>query len=481
MWGNTLKQHRCSVSLSVVAMMAGLFAVELTTAPALARSMKSEVQLAIKTHPTGLAQKANQRAIANELDASRSRYMPEVELFGDIGAEIVDNPNSLSATDNADWKASRQVGLSARLTLFDGFERANAMYRNAARLDGALYSTLATSEAVALNAVEAYIDVHRHRRLLTIARRNIDRHLEILRQIKSRVAGGKSPASDSFQIEERVFAAKTVEVEIEKASLDAAAKFRKAIGRSPKGKMSIPQVRSLPRSLAVLINSSLSNSYELKSLQKAVSESEYAENAGDAAYLPKLFLEGRTTIGADRGGSEGNERDAFVGLKLSWKLFDGGVASRETSAQAERTGQALYLRDVKVREIRETAERSWNSRVKDGRRRSLLQSQVNTNRKIVENYREEYDLAKRTLLDVLDAERARFNSEFQHIGATAAHQFSAFRILAIQSKLAEYFGMPKESIAPNADYENRFLDASRRGLVNTSGQNIFDIDIAPLK
>lgn len=481
LWGKALKQFKGSVFLPAFAMVGSLVVVELSTTPAVARSMKSEVQQAIKTHPSGLAQIANQRAIANELDASRSRYLPEVELFGDIGAEIVDNPSSLSATDNADWKATRQIGLSARLTLFDGYERANAMYRNAARLDGALYSTLATSEAVALNAVEAYIDVHRHRRLLTIARRNIERHREILRQIKSRVAGGKSPASDSFQIEERVFAARTVEVEIEKASLDAAAKFRKAIGRSPKGKMSIPQVRSLPRSLAALINNSLNNSYELKSLRKAVSENEYATNAGDAAYLPKLFLEGRTTIGADRGGSKGNEQDAFVGLKLSWKLFDGGVASSETTAQAERTGQAMYLRDVKVLEIRETAERSWNSHVKDGRRRSLLQSQVNTNRKIVKNYREEYELAKRTLLDVLDAERARFNSEFQQIGAAAAHQFSSFRMLATQNRLAEHFGMPRDKIVPDGDYENKFLDASRRGLVNTSGQSIFNIDIAPLR
>ncbi len=448
---------------------------------AFARSMKSEVQSAVKSHPSGLAQRANQRAIANELEASRSRYLPEVSVFGEVGAEIVDNPNSLSANDNDEWKTSRQIGVSARLTLFDGYERANALYRNAARLDGALYSVLATSEAVALNAVEAYIDVYRHRRLLTIARQNIRRHREILRQIRSRVAGGKSPASDSFQIEERVYAAQTVEVEIEKASRDAAAKFRKSVGRSPSGKMSIPRVRHLPRSVASLIDASVANSYQLKALQKSVSESEYAENVGDAAYMPKVHLEGRTSIGEDRGGSSGEEHDAFVGLKLSWKLYDGGVSYSETNAQAERTGKAMYQRDVKVREIRETAERSWNSYINDGRRRSLLQSQVNTNRKIVKNYREEYELSKRTLLDVLDAERARFNSEFQQIGATAAHQFSAFRMLATQSKLADYFGMPQDAIVPRADYEDQFLNASKRGLVSTSGQSIFNIDIAPLK
>lgn len=445
-----------------------------------AKSMKSAVVKAIETHPTALAERANQRAVANELEESRQRFLPEVELFGDIGAENINNPNSLSATDNGEWKLTRQVGVVARYTLFDGFERANAVYRNAARLDGALYSILATADSVALDAVEAYIDVHRHRQLQAIARRNIARHRDILRQIGGRVEGGKSSVSERIQIEERVFAAQSVEVEIEKASQDAAAKYRRVIGESPRGKMSVPGVKSLPRSVHGLIDASLSGNHTLKALEKAVAESEYTRNSARSALGPKLFLEGRGSVGADRAGSSGEQEEAFVGLRLSWKLFDGNATTSRENALAERVSNAMYLRDAKAREIQEIAEQSWNSYINNRKRNSLLNSQVASNRKIVENYRDEYELSKRSLLDVLDAERARFNSEFQQIGSRSAHQFARYRMLAVQGKLASHFGVSASALASEPNFEDRFLDAGSRGL-GAGGQGIFNIDLAPLK
>ena len=457
------------------------FVATLAVTPLYAASMKSAVAKAINTHPTGLAQRSNQRAIANELEESRSQFLPQVNVFGEIGAENVYNPSSLSASDNGSWKASRQVGISVQFTLFDGYERSNNDYRNAARLDGALYSILATTEALALNAVEAYIDVYRHRKLLAIARLNISRHRKILRQIKVRVDGGKSPQSDVFQIEERVFAARAVEVEIQTASKDAQAKYRKAIGISAKGKMRILRPKRIAGSLASLKSSSVANNYELKALSKSISENEYASVSSRASLAPKLLLEGRATAGADRGGSRGEERDVYLGLKLSWKLYDGGIVESRATSLAERAAQAGYLRDARVREIKETAERSWNAYTGGKKRFLILGSQVRSNVKIVRNYREEYELSKRSLLDVLDAERARFNSEFQQISVEAAYRFSTFRMLAIQSKLAGYFGHSQTSLAPKPDYESKFVNTSGRVFSSSSGQSIFNINIDPLK
>lgn len=464
-----------------VSLGSALVVVASFATPVYAASMKSAVSKAIKTHPTGLAQRSNKRAIANELEESRSQFLPQVDLFGDIGAEIVHNPSSLSSSDNDRWKASRQIGVSAQFMLFDGYERANNVYRNAARLDGALYSILATTEALALNAVEAYIDVYRHRKLLAIARLNIRRHNKILRQIRARVSGGKSPQSDVFQIEERVFAARAVEVEIQTASKDAQAKYRKAIGNSAKGKMRIPRPKRVPRTLSSLKSSSVANNYELKALAKSISENEYASEANRSALAPKLSLEGRATAGADRGGSRGTERDAYVGLKLSWKLYDGGISESRATSLAERAAQSGHQRDVRVREIKETAERSWNAFTGGKKRFLILSSQVRSNMKIVRNYREEYELSKRSLLDVLDAERARFNSEFQQISVEAAYRYSTFRMLATQSKLARYFGHTQSSIAPKPVFERKFVNTSGRVFSSSSSQSVFDINIDPLK
>ena len=457
-----------------------IFLVWISFHAANAESMKSAVQYAIQTHPSGLSQLANSRAVAYELDAARRQFIPEVNIFGDIAGQNIHNPNSLSASDNGDWHAARQVGVSTSLLLFDGFERANMVYREASRLDAALYDVLSTTETVALSAVEAYIDVVRHRELLRIAKDNIRRHQNILRQIKERVSAGKSPASDSFQIEERVFAARAVMIEIEKANEDAKAKYRKVVGRNSHGSMKVPRSVKLPSSLEGLINQAIHNNFRIKAAQKVVAQNEYTRDATEGGLMPRVSVEGRASIGADRSGSEGEEREAYVGLKLSWKIFDGGVNDSRIGAAVERIGQSEYQVDLLRREVRETAQLSWNA-YRDGRRRArLIAEQVNANKRIVKNYIEEYELSKRTLLDVLDAERALFNSRFQYIGVNAAAKFASYRMLASKSSLARHFGVATASLASSPDHEERFLNSTGRG-GNVTGQSFFNIKIEPLQ
>ena len=461
---------RIAMICSIAIPTGTLIAASYTTAHA--ESMKAAVQRAIRNHPNRKSARRGVAASAYDLQASKGAYLPTVEGFGEFGAENIYNPNSLSSTDNGNWNATRQVGVSVSYTIFDGYRRANTVYQQAARLDASLYNLVSASDAIALNTTEAYVDVVRHRDLLHIARKNIRRHLNIQSQIRQRVNGGKSPISDQYQIEERVFAAKAVKVEIEKALADANAKYRKVVGIKPGKKMRIPRVKGIPKSLKTLVSRSIANNTEIKTLSKAASAAQYETDASKSALQPTVSLEGRLSAGADRNGSRGDEREAYLGLKLKWKLYDGNTSSSETSALAERAGQVQLQRDLKVREVRELAEKSWNSYKKGRERAAILQAQVKANVRIVRNYREEYQLSKRSLLDVLDAERARFNSQFQQISISASYRFAQFRMLATQSKLARYFRANAAIPKARPTFERQ---------VQRSSQSIFNINIEPLK
>ena len=127
---------------------------------------------------------------------------------------------------------------------------------------------------------------------------------------------------------------------------------------------------------------------------------------------------------------------------------------------------------LKVRSIREVAEQAWNSHHSGRKRNSILLNQVSANKRIVQNYKQEYQLSRRSLLDVLDAERALFNSQFQQISVRAGYRFSGFKMLATMSKLASYFGISAVSIAPEPYVEERFV---------SDPTGIFNINIEPLK
>ena len=144
-----------------------------TLAHASALTLRETVQQTIDGNPLIRAAEANRRATDHELRQSQGRLLPNVSLDGDVGGEKIDRPRDFAPDVNDTWRTRRQVAVTVRQILFDGWEIANAVYRNAARVDGAALRALSRSEALALSAIEAFIDVHRQRQVLIVARRNV--------------------------------------------------------------------------------------------------------------------------------------------------------------------------------------------------------------------------------------------------------------------------------------------------------------------
>ncbi|WP_129590210.1 TolC family protein [Roseovarius nitratireducens] len=103
--------------------------------PATAESLREAVRAAVTTNPTGRAANADVKASALELLQLHGEYQPRLLLRGEAGAEQYDDLDRLGPVDNRDTKFNREIGLTAELKLFDGYRRANLVYRNASRLD----------------------------------------------------------------------------------------------------------------------------------------------------------------------------------------------------------------------------------------------------------------------------------------------------------------------------------------------------------
>lgn len=440
--------------------------------PASAISLGEAVRLAVTENPSAKADRAGINVAASQIRESQAALAPTADIFGDIGRQRRISPTASSVGGDVGTLTTREIGIRASLLLFDGYERANTIYRNAARFDAAAFRLLSTSENLALSAVEAYVDVLRHRRLVGATQTNIRRHKEILAQIRERVAGGNAPASDRIQIEERVFAAEAVAVEVRNALQDAEDKFKKVVGKHAGKKLRVPGVKGLPRTKGSLVARSIANNYSLKQADKQLNEIGYSKEIAKAGNLPRVSLDGRASAGDNRNGTEGDESDLFVGLTLSWRILDGGVSQAQQRTFAEQALEAEFRRDVIADDVSELAKRAWNAAVNGRSRQALVSQQLNANQRIVSSYREEYELSKRSLLDVLDAERARFNNEFQLISIKAATSFTSYRMLASMSKLASHFGLSAETIAPSPTVEEQFT---------AEPTGIFNVTIEPLQ
>jgi adhesin transport system outer membrane protein len=414
-----------------------------------ALTLKAAVRHTVETNPTIEKAATGRRAADYQLRQAQGRRLPTLDILGDTGSQKVIRPLSLSDAVNDQWRNRQLFSLTARQTLFHGWDRANDIYKNAARVDAAALRVLERTEALGLDAVEAYIDVRRHYELIEIARQNVRRHREILELVKTRNEGGKAPISDVDQTQERLFAAEAIVSQIEQALLDAKAKFRRVIGLEPGSTAPVPYPRGLPLNRHAAIEAGITNNPAILVAGADADVARYEFKQSKSSYYPRIGLEGTASWANDIDGTQG-QNDELVGkLVLTWNLFDGLIKVNRRRELAERWAQTQLERDVRIREIVEVIDRALAA-FKTGKDRvKAREEQVAANRKVVETYFEEYELDKRSLLDFLDAESAKFNSQFELSSVRAVHVFSAYQLLAGTGQLLNSLGIepPPEAFA----------------------------------
>ncbi|MFD2855489.1 TolC family protein [Seohaeicola zhoushanensis] len=212
-------------------------------------------------------------------------------------------------------------------------------------------------------------------------------------------------------------------------------------------------------------------SYRVRIAAIEVERAKYEGAVVEADRMPRLSLNAGAKAGRDIDGSAGPQTDTYIGLRLNWILHKGG-RDAERNAWVERKSKALAEQHVAVGEVRELAQRTWNSYIANGDRVHLLSAQLNVNRDLVGQYQSEFEAGTRSLLEVLDAEQSAFNVEFEGISAQAAYTFSIYRMLAAQSRLAKHFGVKPSNTALVPDFRERAL---------ANPTSVFKTEIPPME
>lgn len=408
-----------------------------------AMSLGEAVSRAVRTNPDIKAAQASRRATDHVRNQAAGRFLPEVDLNGDIGFQRIDRPEGFGPLVNNRWRNRRGVSVSVRQVLFDGWDRINDYYSSQARISAASHKVLARSENVALRVVEAYIDVLRHQKLLRLARDNVSRHRALLKLVQARVSGGASSSGDLEQTKERMQAALALVAQIKIARETSKAKFKRVVGVGPRKLRTVKSARHSYKSSARAARFAIANNPRLKAISAEIDVAEFRKKQFGSALLPQIYLEGSASRGEDLEGTPGRSDELKGMVVLSWKLYDGGIRQSRISELHEREYEKIAEHDSLVRQIREAVEIAWARVVEGGHQVSAVRKQLNQNRRVVKSYRAEYEADKRSLLDVLDAENSRFASEFELSNVRAIQKFSGYQIIAHAGQLLKRFGVKK--------------------------------------
>ena len=423
-------------------------ALALQGLPAGATSLDETVRRAVASYPSIPESAASRRSIEADFDGANAALAPRADLEAYAGPQMFDRPESLSNDLNQKWRFHRQAGLTVRHTLFDAWARENEIYRQGMRTNSSAFRVLERTGQVAIEAVEAHIDVVRHSRVLALAEDNIAAHQRILADIQARFSGGGSGAGETEQAKERLAAAHAIRGEILRSVGAARARYKRLTGIEPKRLAGPRSARLMPKSRQNALSTAYAHhpsliaaGFDIKGVDAEVEQSK-------ARAYPQIGVEGKASVGQELGGVKSWNNEASARVTMSWTIFDGGVNDARRRASVEKRTETELRRDRMMREIAETVEIAWSDIGATSQRLDALRRQTAASERVVQVYRDEFNGGRRTLIDVLDAQNSLFNTRVAAAGAEAITAYTRFKLVASMGRILNEFGVsaPRESL-----------------------------------
>lgn len=414
-------------------------------------SINDALKQAVQTNPGVGEASANRRATQSELRQTQSTLLPQVrvearwgpEKFDQSGSVVTGTAQPVPVAGSGPWRNGSQESVVVRQLLFDGFASIHDIWRQTARVNAAAHRVRERTELIALDAAEAYVDVVRYLRLITLAEQNVANHEKIFSNVNSRFAGGRAGEGDLEQARERVENARATLAEFRRSLEESRAKYRKVVGLEPvnlrfPGPLSgLPGTRDEALAIAVRFNPTI------QAAQADADAARHAFRVTDGAFLPNLSLEGRATHSDNTYPYLGVTHEDYSGkVVMSWDIFRGGQDVWRRSEMAERYTESTMRHARLQRDALESIDKAWAARTVTVSRIAALTRQLTADKKTITAFQKEYELGQRSLIDLLNAENQYFNAVVSLTSARGVVVFADYQLLAAMGTLLEYLKAP---------------------------------------
>lgn len=397
----------------------------------MAQTLPQAVQTAVDTHPQMVQSERKVREGEENIREAHGGYLPSVDVTADWGYQVVDTPTTrANGTDSETWNNGR-VGFEARQMLFDGFATGNNVERTEAFTQAREHQRQAMAESIALSAARVYLDVMRYRTQYQLAQENLENHRVIYKQISSRVERGVGTIADKSQIESRLNNAESNVIAAQNNLLDAESSYIQIVGETAPSELQAFrfQERWLPQNKAQAHQMVRKQNPVILASQSDIDEAQSRYEYSKATNYPELDLVLYGDYGEDLDGVDGSDTNYGAMLQVRWNLFRGGSDKANQKASAYVVEQARAINANAHREATQRVNLAWSAYEMLAKQQVFLQRYVEASEKTRNAYKKEFNLGKRTLLDLLDSENELFGARNQFTDAQTEYEQAKARVL----------------------------------------------------
>lgn len=223
--------------------------------------------------------------------------------------------------------------------------------------------------------------------------------------------------------------------------MNARARFFNIVGENARDLVMPEEGIELPLTLEQAIQLAYGNNKQILAAEADVQAAKAANERTRANFKPRLDLKLGATRNDNIDGVMGPNDDETAVVKMSYNLYRGGAdRAKRNEAQAREFAARETLRSIKNRVVEEITV-FWNDNEDIKARLTFLKAHVDATEEVLEVYKEQLTLGKRSLLDVLDVQNELLRAQASHLSGEINLRLAQYRLLASTSSLLTHFNL----------------------------------------
>lgn len=444
---------KTKITLAAVALMCG------TSVPALAQdgtavAMKDAIAVAMDVNPEIIQAQMNTEAIQFERKQAQGLYAPRVDIEASAGARRLENRTRRTIGIENDWLYPLEAQARGEWVLLDFGRKRGELLRQASRVDGASLRVLERSEFVALQVARQYLDVLLQQRIFAASQDNTAFHQTLVGDLGQGVQQGSISIADQQQAEERLQSALVRQEESAEALRNAKISLRALTGLDIDAVVLPPDLgASLPASLPDAVGLARTKNPRVREAIADVDAANALVTSAKGDLYPEVGVDVTGRIGEDIDGFKGSTNDVQGRVFMRWNIFDGGINRAKVQEMVRRSSQARYRLHEMQRDAEEDVRVAWNGMESRNTIVQALDRQSKVTDDLLLSYRSQFNVGRRSLLDVLDAQNTRYNTQVRLETARFSELFAQYQTLAAVNAFIEALGVKPGAGAGMAERE----------------------------
>ncbi len=382
----------------------------------------------------------DQQAKKHDAEVAKSGFYPQIAGSYSYGR----NRSVLPGVPYRTAWGSKQF-LFARQLLFDGGKIYHQWLGALGDYEAARAQTAAILNTLGYELAEVYFNIRRLNHLVALSRQNVGIHMSTYDKMQSRFSSGAAAQSEVTLARARLAAARARLYAFQGDLKNAKYRIEKLIGKPTRvrGNQPIPS-RHLPKTFKKAIDLALQSNWQVVIAKENLHAAHQRVLQQKARFwFPDVSLQVTGDSSTNYSTLRGTSRDLQGSVVVDYAFFEGGRYTAEYNKFIKLESSAKEAFRQTLRTTKELIQSDWNDLQVARRRVRAITNHVYSIRKTVAFYKKEFEIGKRSLLNVLDLINELYLTRTRLADARFQVHADTFSILASTGQLVDVYHYKK--------------------------------------